>query len=181
VRREELPKIEDPITYPKSIVTLTDLGLSRTIDPENPLLTTRCGSEAYAAPEIILSQPYDGRQTDAWALGVFLFTLMELRIPFDPPPPRPGYRVRSRGRQAHRIARNEWAWYRFGDDDGEWDPARGAGWEQSREVVEGLLKKVNKGRLTLDEVANLPYVKEGINVPGGIKRGYEDDEDVMIE
>jgi protein-serine/threonine kinase len=101
---------------------------------------------------------------------------MELRIPFDPPPTRPGYRVRSRGKQAHRIARNEWAWFRFGDNDGEWDEDRVPGWGAAREVVEGLLRKTNKGRLTLDEVAELPWVKAGINVAGGIKRGYEDDE-----
>lgn len=176
LRREEIAAIDDPTTYERSIVTLTDLGLSRTVDPDDPLLTTRCGSEAYAAPEIILGQPYNGCETDAWALGCVLFTLMELRLPFEPPPIRPGYRVRSRGQQTHRIARNEWVWAEFGDDYGEWDETRGAGWEAPREVVEGLLRKINKGRLTLDEVANLQWVRDGINVPGGLRRGYEDDE-----
>ncbi|KAG5456893.1 MAG: kinase-like domain-containing protein, partial [Olpidium bornovanus] len=55
-------------TYPD--LKVTDFGLARLFDPASPLLTTRCGSEEYAAPEIILGQPYDGRLTDAWALGV---------------------------------------------------------------------------------------------------------------
>lgn len=73
-------------TLDRAVVILTDMGLSRRIPepPESPLLTTRCGSEDYAAPEILMGQPYDGHQTDAWALGVVLYALMEGRLPFDP-------------------------------------------------------------------------------------------------
>ncbi|QDS75096.1 hypothetical protein FKW77_007070 [Venturia effusa] len=170
-----LPNIESPATYPYPLVTLTDLGLSRTIPqpPESPLLTTRCGSEDYAAPEILLSQPYDGRQTDAWALGVLLYALMEGRLPFDPPPVRPGGKpIRGRSRAAHRIARCDWMWSLYGDDDGEWDPVRGAGWEGAKECVEGLLKKVNRGRLSCDELAQKEWVKQGVQIEGGLRRSY---------
>ncbi|KAL7776450.1 hypothetical protein CFE70_006866 [Pyrenophora teres f. teres 0-1] len=83
-----VPLLNHPQSHPHALATLTDLGLSRRIPapPESPLLTTRCGSEDYAAPEILLGQPYDGRATDAWALGVLLYALMEGRLPFDPPP-----------------------------------------------------------------------------------------------
>lgn len=76
--QRKLAEIADPTSFPEPIVTLTDLGLGRRIPdpPESPLLTTRCGSEDYAAPEILLGQPYDGRHTDAWALGVLLYALM---------------------------------------------------------------------------------------------------------
>lgn len=39
---------------PQPLIKLTDFGLSRFIDSVNPLLTTRCGSEAYAAPELVI-------------------------------------------------------------------------------------------------------------------------------
>lgn len=39
---------------PQPLIKLTDFGLSRFIDSANPLLTTRCGSEAYAAPELVI-------------------------------------------------------------------------------------------------------------------------------
>lgn len=68
---------------PSPLIKLTDFGLSRFIDPANPLLTTRCGSEFYSAPEIIMAQPYDGRRTDAWACGVVLFALATRVLPFD--------------------------------------------------------------------------------------------------
>ncbi|KAF2400929.1 kinase-like protein [Trichodelitschia bisporula] len=176
-----LPTIADPLTYPHPLVTLTDLGLSRKIPepPASPLLTTRCGSEDYAAPEIMLSQPYDGRQTDAWALGVLLYALMEGRLPFDAPPPRPGAKpIRGRSRTGHRIARCEWIWCRFGDDDGDWDATRGAGWEEARECVEGLLRKVSRGRYSLDELAEKKWVKEGIQTEGGLVREPHADEDM---
>ena len=83
----------DPFAYPSNpidihnlpspLVKLTDFGLARFIDPTNPLLTTRCGSEYYSAPEIIMAQPYDGRRTDAWACGVVLFALATRALPFD--------------------------------------------------------------------------------------------------
>ena len=70
-------------TLPCPLLKITDFGLSRFIDPANPLLTTRCGSEYYAAPEIILGKPYDGRKTDAWAMGVVLYALATRFLPFD--------------------------------------------------------------------------------------------------
>lgn len=66
-----------------ALIKLTDFGLSRFIDPASPLLTTRCGSESYAAPELVTGRPYDGRDTDAWACGVVLYALATRRLPFD--------------------------------------------------------------------------------------------------
>ncbi|KAF2678122.1 kinase-like protein, partial [Lentithecium fluviatile CBS 122367] len=168
-----VPLLKDPQSHPYPLATLTDLGLSRRVPnpPESPLLTTRCGSEDYAAPEILLGQPYDGRQTDAWALGVVLYALMEGRLPFDPPPGKAG----SRSRAAHRIARCDWMWVKFGDGSGEWDPEKGKEWEGARECVEGLLKKVSRGRKSLEDIEKTEWVQQGIRVEGGIKRRIEDE------
>ena len=49
-------------------------------------MRTRCGSEAYAAPELVTAgrgyERYDPRATDAWACGVVLFALCVRRLPF---------------------------------------------------------------------------------------------------
>ncbi|KAH7099131.1 Pkinase-domain-containing protein [Auriculariales sp. MPI-PUGE-AT-0066] len=45
---------------PSPLVKLADFGLARFIDPARPRLTTRCGSEAYAAPELIMSGSRSG-------------------------------------------------------------------------------------------------------------------------
>jgi protein-serine/threonine kinase len=174
-----LAEIKDPFTYPYPLITLTDLGLSRKIPqpPESPLLQTRCGSEDYAAPEILLGQPYDGRKTDAWALGVLLYALMEGRLPFDPPPIRPGQRP-VRSKPTHRIARCDWMWCDYGNEDGEWDPKAGEGWKDARECVEALLKKVTRGRASLDELAEKFYVKDAIACEEELRRPpHADDEE----
>ncbi|KAK3697257.1 hypothetical protein LTR37_017569 [Vermiconidia calcicola] len=172
-----LESIQDPLTYRAPIVTLTDLGLSRKIPepPESPLLQTRCGSEDYAAPEILLGQPYDGRQTDAWALGVFLYALMEGRLPFDAPPGKP-----DRSRNTHRIARCDWIWCRFGDEEGDWDPSRGAEFEGAQFCVEGLLKKVRMGRKPLEAVEQSEWVQNGIQVPGGLQMRDDGEDDAFF-
>jgi len=88
---------------------LADFGLSRFIKVDEAtgqgeLLWRRCGSEAYAAPELVMgtgsartqARPratsvqeeetirgfYDARETDAWACGVVLYGLVVRRLPF---------------------------------------------------------------------------------------------------
>ncbi|KAK3816390.1 MAG: kinase-like domain-containing protein [Benniella sp.] len=73
-------KLETPL---RPTVKLTDFGLAKVIEQDAPLLTTRCGSEDYAAPEIILGQSYDGREADIWSLGVVLYALLVGFLPFN--------------------------------------------------------------------------------------------------
>ncbi|KAL9029262.1 MAG: hypothetical protein Q9196_002483 [Gyalolechia fulgens] len=167
----DLPDVSDWQKYPYPIVTLTDLGLGRWIPkpPESPMLNTRCGSEDYAAPEVLMGQEYDGRATDAWALGVLLYAIMEGRLPFDP---IPGSRRRSP--TTHRIARCEWSWVKWADNDGEWDPVKGKDLEGARTVVEGLLLRASR-RWSLEKVQATEWVSQGLAVEGGL-RYAEDDE-----
>ena len=82
-------------TPPAPFIKLTDFGLSRFVEidanGEAELLSTRCGSEAYAAPELVTGGGggdggrrgvYDARKTDAWACGVVLYALVGRRLPF---------------------------------------------------------------------------------------------------
>ncbi|KAH9968462.1 kinase-like domain-containing protein [Russula compacta] len=139
----------------KPLIKLTDFGLARKIDPDNAWLSTRCGSESYAAPELLVAShtdennvpalsrapsdareasiataalpspsksrvarmpgTYDGRETDAWALGVVLFALATRALPFDPPqildmPPTDAEAERARRRWVLRVVRGEWSW-----------------------------------------------------------------------
>ena len=60
-------------------VLLCDWGLS---DYTTELLKVYCGSPYYAAPEIILGIPYDGKKADVWSLGCLLYMLVVGRYPF---------------------------------------------------------------------------------------------------
>ncbi|KAK4240157.1 Serine/threonine-protein kinase PRR1 [Achaetomium macrosporum] len=182
----------DWTTYPYSVITLTDLGLSRRI-ADDEKLETRCGSDDYAAPEVIMGQPYDGRATDAWSLGVLLYALLEARLPFDPPPCGPAgldhaMQIRMRSRTSHRIARVEWRWFEYGvgeGEEGEGDHEADLGKFEAKgltgamEVVEGLLKRA-RIRWSLPKVAETEWVSGGIRVEGGIKfREEEEGEEVL--
>jgi protein-serine/threonine kinase len=66
-------------------------------------------------------------------------------------------------------------WVKFGDASGEWDPEKGKDWEGARECVEGLLKKVSRGRKGLEDIEKIEWVRQGIRVEGGIKRRIDDE------
>ena len=149
----------DWTTYPHPVITLTDLGLSRRITPQEKL-ETRCGSEDYAAPEVVMGQPYDGRATDAWSLGVLLYALLEARLPFDPHPD--AHRMRSR--TSHRIARVEWRWVEYGggeEGDHEADEKKfeRRGVAGAREIAEGLLRRA-RTRWSLARVGEAGWVAD---------------------
>ncbi|EON96157.1 putative camk protein kinase protein [Phaeoacremonium minimum UCRPA7] len=168
-------------TYPYSVITLTDLGLSRRV-ADDEKLETRCGSDDYAAPEVIMGQPYDGRAIDAWSLGVLLYALLESRLPFDPNPGMSdAHRMRSR--TSHRIARVEWRWIEYAGDDGDHEgdvkKFEERGLLGAMEITEGLLKRA-RSRWPLSKVAEMEWVKSGIQVEGGIKfREEEEGEEVL--
>ncbi|CAN8095563.1 unnamed protein product [Discula destructiva] len=167
-------------SYPYSVTTLTDLGLSRRV-ADDEKLQTRCGSEDYAAPEIIMGLDYDGRATDAWSLGVLLYALLESRLPFDPPPGMSDA-LRMRSRTSHRIARVEWQWIKYagedGDHDGDFAKFKDLGMMGAMEITEGLLKRA-RSRWPLEKVAETEWVEGGVQVEGGIKfREAHDGEEV---
>jgi protein-serine/threonine kinase len=136
-----LPPEDEPL------IKLTDFGLARKIDADEPWLSTRCGSESYAAPELLIAAhmdeqilpalsrapsdahggsagshsksrkaartpgTYDGRETDAWALGVVLFALVTRSLAFDSPPsPIDAEAERARRKWVLRVVRGEWSW-----------------------------------------------------------------------
>lgn len=117
-----------------------------------------------------MGQEYDGRATDAWALGVLLYALMEGRLPFDPVPG-----ARRKSPTSHRIARCEWQWVRWADSDGEWDSSKEQKLEGAREIVEGLLART-RSRWSLEKVHKTEWVVRGIMVDRGLKRKQEDDD-----
>ena len=61
-------------------VRLCDFGLSSTLD-RSFLLSTRCGSPAWIAPEVMAGKKYDQR-IDIYAFGIVMWEIMERGVPF---------------------------------------------------------------------------------------------------
>ncbi|XP_027640662.1 maternal embryonic leucine zipper kinase isoform X2 [Falco peregrinus] len=77
-------KPENVLVDEEHNLKLTDFGLCA--KPKGGLdkpLHARCGSPAYAAPEVIQGKPYIGSEVDVWSMGVLLYTLLCGVHPFD--------------------------------------------------------------------------------------------------
>lgn len=155
---ELVAAVDSKVANDHSFINLTDFGLSRRLRYEDEFLVTRCGSQDYVSPELLLGIPYDGKLTDSWAVGVVIYALLENRLPFDVPPvtallngisPLVLKRRRNKNTAAHRIAMLNWDWYtvlELSDDEKVPQPAKGIIIEL-KEIVEKLL--VRKDRRSL--------------------------------
>lgn len=63
-------------------VKLGDFGIAKCLDQTMDKAKTYVGTPYYLSPEIINSQPY-GFQSDIWSLGVLLYEMCALKMPFD--------------------------------------------------------------------------------------------------
>lgn len=143
------------------MIKLTDFGLSRFIDADAPLLETRCGSESFAAPEIIMGRAYDGRDTDSWAVGVVAYSIVVGELPFDALPTSAGISTsggfvedekESRRKRMMRIAKGQYA---FPD---------GVRSEGVRGLVGRLLVRDPKKRARVQEIVRQDaWLAEGAN------------------
>ena len=62
-------------------VKLGDFGLAREA-VDGAMLSTVCGTLSYSAPEVITRREYDGKKADVWALGIILFCLQVMSMPW---------------------------------------------------------------------------------------------------
>lgn len=122
------------------------------------MLTTRCGSESFAAPEIIMSKAYDGRDTDSWAVGVVLFALVVGELPFDTPDD-------DRRKKMLRIAK---AQYTYPD---------GIGSEPVRKVINSLLVRDPKKRTRVGDI----WDQEWMRGPGEVERPTRGSKEERLE
>ncbi|KAG5181394.1 kinase-like domain-containing protein, partial [Tribonema minus] len=67
----------------RGVVKLGDFGVARALEASTggACARTQIGTPHYLSPEICQDQPY-GKKSDMWALGVVLYEMFALRVPF---------------------------------------------------------------------------------------------------
>ncbi|KAG0412701.1 hypothetical protein HPB47_010146 [Ixodes persulcatus] len=80
-------KCENVLLTTIDVVKLTDFSFSRyctsPATKKKELSATFCGSEAYAAPEILQGIRYLPKREDMWSLGVILYVMVTGDLPFE--------------------------------------------------------------------------------------------------
>jgi protein-serine/threonine kinase len=159
------PTFPSTQTHRTPLIKLTDFGLSTTFDPASPLLTARCGSEAYAAPELVVGRVrpgpgsmgakgregergeegrggekgwYDGRETDSWAVGIVIYALVCRALPFgEGVPSSSPSSVGFVGVRERGVGKER-----------KWNKRGSGGWREEKKGREKWLMKIAKGEYT---------------------------------
>lgn len=67
-----------------NIIKLGDLGVSKQMEYSEDMTSSKAGTTPYMSPECINGKQY-GKETDMWSLGIVLYELMTLNLPFNAP------------------------------------------------------------------------------------------------
>ncbi|KAJ2911555.1 hypothetical protein MD484_g8862, partial [Candolleomyces efflorescens] len=82
-------KPENLLLDAAGVLKISDFGLSAVYKLKDTgrtrMLTERCGSLPYVAPELANEEPYNAEPVDVWGCGVILFTLLVGNTPWDEP------------------------------------------------------------------------------------------------
>ncbi|KAN0140648.1 hypothetical protein V8E53_001475 [Lactarius tabidus] len=116
---------------------------------------------------------YDGREADAWSLGVVLFALVTRALPFDPPlmldaPPADIDAERARRRWVLRVMRGEWTWPAPAVDEQAQGEPRGVQLmclAAVRDVVARLLVSDPRRRAHVGALSDEPWMHSESMVP----------------
>ncbi|MCD7468390.1 CBL-interacting serine/threonine-protein kinase 4 [Datura stramonium] len=119
---------------------VTDFGISALREEQqlsNSFLKTACGTPAFAAPEIVFKEEYDGSKADAFSCGAILFLFLVGKLPFDDSS-YTNLNLAKLGRE-----------YQFPD------------WVQkpARSIINRLLDPNPRTRLSIEELTELPWFK----------------------
>ena len=74
-------KLDNLLLTSKGELKICDFGVSRVVS-RGEVMTERCGTPAYMAPEILRDKGYKGFGVDMWSAGVALYAMLYGTVPF---------------------------------------------------------------------------------------------------
>lgn len=131
-------KCENMLLSKNYCLKISDFGFARRFT-DTQKLQTYCGSYAYAAPEIIIGEPYLGRMADIWSIGVILYAMVCGKLPF-------------KDKDAKTMLSDVASKLHF--------PSRID--DKCKDLIKGILKYNPKDRLTLEEIKSHPWMSRTV-------------------
>jgi NIMA (never in mitosis gene a)-related kinase len=122
------------------LVKLGDFGIAKGLKTSKDKAKTVVGTPYYLSPEIINSQPYDTK-SDIWSLGVLLYQMMSFKMPFN---------AQSYPLLSIKINR------------GVYSPPPAVYSAELRDILKRCLTKEPEKRPTVNEILQLPIIKDRI-------------------
>jgi len=121
------------------ILKITDFGFSKTIDTEQNLINTMCGSPLYMAPEIMTDDTYNNK-VDLWSIGIILYVMLTGKHP---------YNAKTHYQLIHQIQKNKIIF-----------PSNICISNDCEDLIYGLLEKDPNERISWDEFFNHSWLND---------------------
>ena len=165
---------------PNMTVKLGDFGIARVMSSSGSLAETQIGTPYYLSPEIYEDKPY-GKKSDMWSLGVLLYEVIALELPFkasniaalarkvlsEPPSRLPN--PRRGASDVPVVAKASSSFFSFSATNASRSPDQGKPGpalypEGFQGLVDTLLRKAPEDRPTADSILrSQPVVRNGIS------------------
>lgn len=119
-------------------IKIADFGLAKMVGPGAKLVRA-CGTLSYAAPEVLINKGY-GVQCDVWSVGVIVYQLLCVKLPFDGD---------SQAEIIDKIINEEPKLH-----PGVWDPLS----DEAKDLILRMLVKDPTRRITAEEALHMPFI-----------------------
>lgn len=143
-----------------SDIKLVDFGLSKTFGP-GETCTEPYGTICYVAPEILMQQPYD-KSVDCWSIGIIIYLMLARHLPFD-------------SQDDKEIGRKT-IYEQINFNHKVWSTVSAEG----KDIISKLLVKQPKGRMTIEEVLDHPWIiGDDVNIRDLRRKSSEGGDKIM--
>jgi len=120
-------------------VKISDFGLAGLYDGYEQM-KTYCGTEGYAAPEIMKNVPYDDT-VDIWSLGVIIYIILSGFRPFE---------AEDRYELYQQVIKADYEFF-----SPEWDSIS----PEAKDLISKMLQVQPEKRITIDEALQHPWIR----------------------